>query len=200
MADIAEIDHPLATVGAPAEGGCCYTCLDDTPAYPSDAVAKIASLANWESLGELTNNGYTETKSISSTDQTGWHGSVILTTVESETNTYKAEFTEVMRPTVAKLRYGKNNVEVNDDGTIKHVVGKPVGLQTVPLVFDELLSNGTLCRTLVKKATITDFDDVPHKKGDLMVYGMTFTAAEVDGAAFEKWYAKPAATTTEAGA
>lgn len=189
---IAEIDTSLVTVGQPVEGGCCWTSFAENPTLPTDAVAKMGTLAGWESLGDLSDNGYTESKSVTQNKFTGWHGSVVLTAVSEEENTYKAEFIEVNRPSVAKLRYGAGNVETGSDGSVSHIKGKSGSGGAIPLVFDELESNGYLRRTVVRKASIDSFDDVPHSRGALMVYGMTFTAIEVDGQTFDVYRAKPA--------
>lgn len=189
---ISEIDTSLITVGQPSEGGCCWTSFAENPTLPTDAVTKMSTLTGWESLGELSENGYTESKSVTENKFKGWHGSVVLTAIADEENTYKAEFIEVNRPSAAKLRYGSENVEAGADGSVAHIKGKPSAGDKVPLVFDELESNGYLRRTVVRKASIASFDDVPHQKGALMVYGMTFTATEVDGQTFDIYRAKPA--------
>lgn len=186
-----EIDTNLVTVGQPAEGGCCYTSFKEDPSLPADAVTKMSTLQDFESLGELSENGYTEGKSVSTNKFKGWHGSVVLTSVSEEDHTFKVEFIEPNRPAVAKLRHGAKNVETDEEGNLIHikaVVGTGV---KVPLVFDELESNGWLRRTVVKKATIDSFDDVPHQKGSLLVYGMTFTAIDDDGL-YDIYRAKPA--------
>lgn len=189
---LSDIDTSLITVGQPSEGGCCWTSFAENPTLPTDAVAKMSTLAGWESLGELSENGYTEAKSVAENKFKGWHGSVVLASISEEENTYKAEFIEVNRPSAAKLRYGSKNVETGADGSVSHIKGKPSAGDKVPLVFDELESNGYLRRTVVRKASIASFDEVPHQKGSLMVYGMTFTAIEVDGQAFDIYRAKPA--------
>lgn len=189
---LSDIDTSLITVGQPSEGGCCWTSFAENPTLPTDAVAKMSTLTGWESLGELSENGYTESKSVTESKFKGWHGSVVLAAISEEENTYKAEFIEVNRPSAAKLRYGSKNVETGADGSVSHIKGKPSAGDKIPLVFDELESNGYLRRTVVRKASIASFDDVPHQKGSLMVYGMTFTAIEVDGQAFDIYRAKPA--------
>lgn len=189
---LSDIDTSLITVGQPSEGGCCWTSFAENPTLPTDAVAKMSTLTGWESLGELSENGYTESKSVTESKFKGWHGSVVLAAISEEENTYKAEFIEVNRPSAAKLRYGSKNVEIGADGSVSHIKGKPSAGDKIPLVFDELESNGYLRRTVVRKASIASFDDVPHQKGSLMVYGMTFTAIEVDGQAFDIYRAKPA--------
>lgn len=193
MPTIAELDPNLVTTGEPVEGGCCYVSFDTEKPLPTDATTKMSTLTHFESLGELSNNGYTETKSVDTTEHEGWHGTTIAVTNGKETNNYKAECVEIMRAAVAKLRYGIKNVEANEDGSVKHISGKASGTQYVSLVFDELMSNGLLRRTVVHKAAVTDFDDVAHKRGELMVYGMTFKAIDKAGF-FDIYYAKPAAS------
>lgn len=189
-----DIDNSLVTVGKPSDGGCCWTSFAATPTLPTDATTKMATLTDFESLGELSENGFTEGKSVTSNKFKGWHGSVVLTSISEEDHTFKVEFIEVNRPSVAKLRFGDKNVEAGADGSVSHikaVVGTDI---KVPLVFDELESNGFLRRTVIKQATVDSFDDVPHQRGSLMVYGMTFTALDTgDGKFFDIYRAKPAA-------
>lgn len=186
---ISDISSSLVTVGQPIEGGCCYTSFAAAPTYPTDAATALG--ADWVSCGEISDNGYTESKDASTKDFKGWHGSIILSVVDSETNKYKVEFVEIDRESAAKLRYGVGNVSATN-GVVTHITGKPGQIAAHPLVFEELESNGNKRRTLVKKAMVTKFDDVPHQKGSLMVYGMEFTAVEVDGSAFDIWSAAPA--------
>lgn len=170
-----ELDSSLVTTGTPVEGGCAWTSFEDSPVLPENATAKMAELAGFESLGELSDNGFTEGRDVSTTDHKGWHGSVLLTSIDSETNTVKAEFLEVSRPAAAKLRYGADAVTVGDDGSVAQIKAKRYTGKAVPLVFDELESDGHLRRTVIKKAVVKSFDDVPHQRGSLLVFGMTFT-------------------------
>lgn len=184
-------DNDLVTTGNPAEGGCCWTNFSETPTLPTDATTAMAD--PWESLGDLSENGYTEGKSITNNKLRGWRGSVVLTCISEEDRTFKVEFIEVNRPSVAKARYGAANVTAGADGSVSKISDKVGVTQRLPLVFDELESNGFLRRTVVKRATIDSFDDVPHQKGSLLVYGMTFTALDTgDGVPVEIFRAKPA--------
>ena len=191
MAELKPFDNSLVTVGQPAEGGCCWTDFSASPTLPADATTPMAS--PWESLGDLSENGYTEGKSVTSNKLKGWRGSVVLSVISDEENTFKVEFIEVNRPATAKLRYGAASVTAGSDGSISKIAVK-TGVNTkVPLVFDELESNGYLRRTVVKQASIDSFDDVPHQKGSLLVYGMTFTALDPgDGEPVVIYRAKPA--------
>lgn len=190
MPDKKELDNDLVTVGQPVEGGCCYTSFQEKPTLPADAVTKMSTLEGFESLGELSENGFTEGRSVTNNKFRGWHGSVVLTAISDEDRTFKVEFIEPNRDSVAKLNFGSKNVEVDEQGNVTHmkaIVGSDV---QVPLVFDELESNGWLRRTVIHKATIDSFDDVPHQKGSLLVYGMTFTAID-DGGFYDIYRAKP---------
>lgn len=190
---LTDIMPSLATVGKPVEGGCCWTAFETPKALPTDATMKMSTLAEFVSLGELSKNGFTESTSVSTTNHKGWHGTTIITSVDEETNTYKAEFTEVNRPSVAKLRYGEGSVTEGSDGSVSKIAYKGYDGKPHPLVFDELESNGFLRRTVIKKAVVTSFDEVPHRRGDLLVYGMTFTVNDPDdgSAPIEVFRAKP---------
>lgn len=192
-----EIDNSLVTVGKPVDGGCCWTNFGESYDVPTDATTKMSNQDGWESLGELSENGFTEGKSVTGNKFKGWHGSIVLTSISDEDRTFKVEFIEVNRPSVAKVRYGKDNVQSGEDGSVSKIVDK-IGVEAkLPLVFDELESNGYLRRTVVKMASIDSFDDVPHARGSLLVYGMTFTALDTgDGEPVAIYRAKPASGST----
>lgn len=189
------LDASLVTVGKPTEGGCGYTSFAANAVPPTDATTAMSTLTDFVSLGELSENGFTESRDVQTTDHKGWHGKVLLTSIDGETNKFKAEFVEVNRPAVAKLRYGAGAVAEGSDKTVSKIEYKAFDGKAVPLVFDELESGGHLRRTVVKKAVVTSFDDVPHQRGSLMVYGMEFTANEPDDgtAPVVVYRAKPAA-------
>ncbi len=175
MAELNELNSSLVTTGTPVDGGCAWTSFEDSPTLPTSATQKMSELSGFESLGELSDQGFTEGRDVSTTDHKGWHGSVLLTSVDSETNTVKAEFLEVSRPAAAKLRYGADAVTTGTDGSVSKIVAKKYKGKAVPLVFDELEADGFLRRTVIKKAVVKTFDDIPHQRGSLLVYGMTFT-------------------------
>ncbi len=191
---MADIDSTKVTVGKRGEGGCGWVSFGEGE-IPSDASTSLSGATGWESVGELSENGFTEGKSISSTDLSGWHGKTLLSVTDSTTDTYSAEFVEVARGTVAKLRYGADNVTVDADGVVTQIDDNDENDDEVTLVFDELESNGWLRRTVVRRAKVTSIDDVSHVRNALMVYGMTFTALEPsDGSAKTSIYrAEPAA-------
>lgn len=175
--DNTTINPGNVTTGAPVEGACCYTSFEASPTLPTTAAANLgAADSGFVNLGEISDQGYTQSTSTTVNKFKGWHGSVLLSVVSEEENTFKAEFTEVTRATVLKLRYGTDNVTVDNDGFVSAIDPKTVPNAIVPLVFDELFANGIKQRTVFPRATIDSIDDQAHQKGSLLVYGMTFTA------------------------
>lgn len=184
MPEINDIDASLTTVGKPGEGGCCYTSFEDVPTLPTSATESLAEFEGIESLGELSPNAFTEQSSKSKTPLKGWHNTTLQMGDGEEDKSYKVEFVEVNRPSVAKVKYGKDNVATGVDGSVSRIDDKFGVDVTIPLIFDEVESNGYLRRTVVKKANVTGFDDVAHTRGELLVYGMTFTVLDPgDGSA-----------------
>lgn len=199
--DNKSINPQNVTTGDPTEGGCGYVNFESSPKLPATASEDITGTdTKWENLGEFSENGYT--KSVSTTDNTfrGWHGSVMLTKLSEETNTFKIEFIEVTRVTVLKLRYGKDNVKTDNDGNPQAITPTTIPSDKVAIVIDELLSNGMKMRTVFPSVTINSVDDEQHTRGSLMLYGITFTASvDADNHPYYIYYAKPG-TTTKAGA
>lgn len=194
MAELGALDATLVTVGQPVEGGAAFVSFEETPIFPTDAVTAMSTLSDFSSIGELSENGFTEGISLTSTDFEGWHGNILLSVKGKEKRTYKLELLEVGRETVAKLRYGSKNVTATD-GVVTKIVTTNANDDEVALVFDELESNGYLRRTIIRRAKVTSMDDVPHQRGQLMAYGMEFTVLEPAGSAsaIEIYRAKPAA-------
>lgn len=191
-AQLPDIDTKNVTVGKPVKGGCVYINFGDNPTFPTDATTKMSTLEGWESTGEVSEEGYTEGKSVTKNAFKGWHGSVVLTSISDEENTYKLELIEPTRPTVAKLRYGVDAVKTGPDGQITEIVPTVCADIKVSIVIDEVQSNGLLRRTLVRRAVIESFDDVAHKPTELLKYGMTFTALDPgDGHPINLFFAKP---------
>lgn len=193
-APAADIDPSLVTTGSPVEGGCVYTSFKAGAALPTDAVTKISTLTDLVSLGDLSTDGFTASKSITVNEFQGWHQSIVLTKVSGEKHQYKMVFIESVRSSVAKLRYGADNVETYEDGTFKQIKAVANSDVRVPLVIDELEDTGYLRRTVIPRVSIDSCDDVEHKPGGLVQYGFTFTVLKTaDKPLFTIYRAKPAA-------
>lgn len=196
MATLQPIDHSLVTVGKPKEGGCVYAAPYGTVEMPTDATTDMSTLSGWESVGDLSSDGFTESNSKSNTDHKNWDNKTVLSTTNDESNTFKLNFIEINRPVVAKLRYGSNNVEVGDDGSVSHISGKVGVDEEWSLVIDELESNGFLRRSCIERAKADSFDDISHNSQNLIAYGITFKNLAGTVNDFDVYRAKPATGST----
>lgn len=197
MADDNKTINPgNVTTGGPVEGGCCYTSFESDFTLPTTAAADITGdNSKFVNLGEISDQGWSQSLSTTVNKFKGYHGTVLLSVISEEEHTFKAEFLEVTRESVLKLRYGPENVTVDDDGFVSAIKPTSVPTDERPLIFDELFSNGVKQRTVFPRATIDSIDDQAHQKGSLLVYGMTFTANnDESGHPYYQYRAKKAAT------
>lgn len=191
---VKDLNPNYVTLGAPVDGGCAFTSFKDGASVPTDATAKMNTLADFVSLGELSENGFSMSTEVETTDVPGWHGKTVISCINKETNTFKVEFLEINRDSVAKLKYGEKAVTASaEDKGVSKILGGKFDAKPHPFVFDELESNGYLRRTVFKRAVVSGFDEEAHTKGGAVVYGMTFTALEAtDGSEpFVIYRAKP---------
>lgn len=186
------IDPELTTVGQPTEGGCAWICFGDPTTIPTDAITKMATLADFESLGDVSEDGFTISKSITANKLKNWAGSVVRTVVSAVEETVKISFIEINRPTVAKLKHGTTSVESGADGSVSHIKGGSYLGKPACIVLDELECNGMLRRTVLQAASPEAFDDEGHQMGDLIKYGMTLSLSKKNGATYHVYRAKPA--------
>lgn len=179
MATLNAIDFNQVTVGQPTEGGCVYVSFDRA-ALPTDATTKASTVANYSSVGDISENGFTVSRSRSTNDFKDWGGATVLSTISEDKKQVKLEFLETSRAEVAKLQYGTANVTVGADGSVSKIKDMPNITQYVSMFIDELESNGFLRRTCLPKLVLDSIDDEAHQKGSLLVFGATFTCLAGD--------------------
>lgn len=194
-AELDPIDPTLVTTGTPAEGGCAWVAFGGDANEPTDATTKMSTAKGYVSCGDLSEDGYTATKSITNSEFKNWAGQNVLVKLSEEKHQYKLTLIEAARGSVAKLRYGSDAVEFGADGAISHIKAIAGTNAPVSLVLDEVEDTGYLRRTVLHRAVIDSFDDVSHKPGDLISYGFTFTLLKPKGEGksyFDIYRAKPA--------
>lgn len=194
-AALADIDETLSTTGKPREGGCLYANFDpDNCELPSDATTKITDLPGWVSLGDLTSDGIVFGRSATANQLKGHQGTVVISETSDQTETVKFTLIEPNRPSAAQVYYGKDAVEAGDDGTVKTVHDALATGVKLALCEDSLESNGFLRRTVVPKMSVDTYDEVTHKQGDFISYGVTGTVIKKSAKDAKTIYrAKPAA-------
>ena len=170
---LAQVDPSLVTVGQPTEGGYLYAYIGTPETLPTDAVTALPS--GFESVGYITENGLTDSASITSNKFGEWGGKNVLSFNSKIEGTMKVELEEINRPICAKLRYGSKNVETNTDGSVKSIKETAAPNEEVCFVAEEIESNGMKRRTVFPRVKVESVDDIAHQLGSLMVYGLTFT-------------------------
>ncbi len=188
-----DVDEMLSTTGKPRTGGCLYVNFDpDNCTLPTDATTDISTLDGWVSLGDLTLDGVTYTKSTTVNKLKGHQGTVVIAEVSDMEETFSTTLIEPNRPSAAKAYYG-DGVTAGTDGSVSAIEDKMVAGTKVAICEDSLESNGYLRRTVTPKATIDTFADVSHKQGEFISYGITGTVIKMaDKAAKYVYRAKPA--------
>ena len=169
-----QLNYGLATTGKPATGGCVYIDFTKALELPTDASTPLPS--GWTSLGEVSENGWTLVRNVTSNDFKGWHGETMLSEVSDEGYQVQFAFVEVSRPAVAKLFNGKDNVTDGSDGTVSKIVAKSGAITEYPVVIEELESSGAKKRTVFPRLKPQSFDNEAHRQGELLVRGGTFSA------------------------
>lgn len=189
-----DVDEMLSTTGKPRTGGCLYVNFDpDNCTLPTDATTDIKSLDGWVSLGDLTSDGVTYTKSTTANKLKGHQGTTVISEVSDIEETVSFTLIEPNRPSAAKVYYG-DGVAAGADGSVSSIEDMMTTGTKVAMCEDSLESNGYLRRTVVPKLAVDTFTDVSHKQGEFISYGTTGTVIKKsDKAAKYIYRAKPAA-------
>ena len=183
-----DIDSTNVSVfNANTEGGIVYRAPYGTT-LPT-AYAKPTALADgFKSLGDLGEDGFTESTSVDSTDFKDINGNTVLSVSKGKTRTFEFHFIEVERPALQEFVNG--NATVDAEGRLEKVELSNADSAESSLVIYEVLSSGTLRMTVLDRAKPTDFGDIEHSKGSIMDNDVTVTALDVDGKSGTVYYAK----------
>lgn len=166
-------------VGKGREGG--YACVapagTDPTAY-EDMTKTLAELCasdtNLKSLGYIGEDGITITTDTDTDDMTDWGGSTVASPMTSYSESVQVPFLE-SRESVLKTVFGDDNVTTNAKGVTvvrhnKNFTGAHV------FVFDSIVSDTKVKRTIIPVGTINERDDVQYNNSDLVNYTPTIKA------------------------
>lgn len=129
----------------------------------------------FENLGYISDDGLTNTNSLSSDSIQAWGGDTVLTVGSSKEDQWKFALLEVMNPSVLKLIYGENNV-TGDLKTGITIKSNSTPLSPHTFVVDLLLSQNAMKRIVIPNATVTATDDISYKDKSAITYGTTISA------------------------
>lgn len=174
--------------GKPKVGGVFYTAPYGTP-LPTDATTPLSE--EWKDNGYVSSDGITNSVDTDKSTIEEMGGSTVLTEITKYAESYQLTLIEIMNANAAATRYGEENVTSDANGgmTITHKL--PAGQFSA--VVELALTGGKARRTIIPKASRSDFGDQKMVGTDALGYDVTVAAnayADYDGGTSREYIAK----------
>lgn len=187
----------VANVSAakPKVGGAIYRAPLGT-ALPTDATTALNEA--FVSLGYMSDAGLKRNINISTNPVRAWGGDTVLNPQTEKSEQYNFEALEVLNPEVQKTVNGDGNV-TGDVSTGMTVSINSKELEEHAYVFEEILRDGVLKRTVIARAGVSSIGEVSDSDSEPIKYGITLRAmpdAALGGDTAKEYYIKPTTTTT----
>lgn len=171
------LDSTKLGVGKGREGG--YACIAPANTDPSvyeDMTKTLADLCGatgsvLKSLGYIGEDGVTITTDTDTEDYTDWSGSTIASPMTSYSESAQVPFLE-SREAVLKAVFGDDNVTTNAKGVTVVRHNKNFNGAHV-YVFDSIVSDTEVKRTIIPNGVITERDDIQYNNADMVMYTPT---------------------------
>ncbi len=135
-----------------------------------------ATLDNaYKCLGYCSEDGFTQSTSISTENIKAWGGDVVDTPMTEKIETDQFKAIESLNVDVLKAAYGDDNVTgtAATGITVRHNANDQ---KACVIVVDMFLRNGGKQRIVIPNAKLTSLGDVVYKDNETIGYDMTFTA------------------------
>lgn len=131
--------------------------------------------AAFKCLGYCSEDGYTQSTSISTENLKAWGGDIVDTPQTEKIETHKFKAIESLNVDVLKAAYGDDNVTgtAATGITVRHNANDQ---KACVYVVDMILRDGGKQRTVIPNAKLTNLGDVVYKDNEATGYEMTFTA------------------------
>lgn len=161
------------TASKPATGGAVRVAPYGTalPTSTSDALDEA-----FKTVGYLSEDGWNNTNGIETSSVKSYGGDTIFSGETGRTDDFKWKMMEIFNASAAKIAYGDDNVVTDDQGNIKEIHANSAEHQRRSYVIDEILADGRKARTVIPNGTLTALDEITHKSGEPMGYGVTISA------------------------
>ena len=176
------------TAGKPKVGGAVFRAPVGTT-LPTDATTALN--AAFVNLGFVSEDGVTNESSPESSTVKEWGGSVVLTTWNGRTDTFKMKLLEALNPEVLKTVFGASNV-TETSGALAVSVG-PENAEEYSYVIETVLKGGRLCRLVIPRGTVSEVGERTFVSSDAIAYDLTLTANEDGNGCTHKEYISAAA-------
>lgn len=160
------------SAGKPKIGGAIYMGPTSTT-LPTDATTSLD--AGFTLLGYVSDDGLTNSNTITSEDIKAWGGDTVLSIQSDYTDTFQFTLLEVLNTDVLKAVYGATNVS----GAL--ATGITVNVNSgekaeAAWVIEMAMRDGAVKRIVIPDAKITELGDIVYSDSEAVGYETTITA------------------------
>lgn len=185
-------DKSKVTTGKPKVGGAIYrySMPGACDGLPTDVTTALES-KSFVCLGYCSEDGVTNSNSISTENIKAWGGDTVDTPQTEKTDTFKFTLIEGLNEDVLKTVHGEDNVS----GTISTGGGLTVKAnaaehEVYAWAIDMIMKNGVMKRITIPAGKITAIEDVTYNDSSPVGYGITITAfPDADGNTHYEYFA-----------
>lgn len=162
------------STGKPLVRGAIYRGATSTT-LPTTADATIPT--GMTPLGYISEDGVTNSNSMSSQNIKAWGGDVVDSAETEKTDTFKFVMLETANPDAAKAVYGDSNVTGTALSSGITIKANAKEQEYKSWIIDMILKGTILKRIVIPRAKVTAVEDIVYKDDAATGYGITITAA-----------------------
>ena len=159
------------TTGARRFDGGIYIAPLGT-AVPTDASTDLG--AAFKNLGYVSEDGVTNSLSVTSQDIKEWGGDTVMTVKTGQNDTFKLKYIESMNLEVLKSIYGAENVTEANGAVTVTVDADDAGAAVY--VSDMAQNGGRRKRIVIPRGTVSALGDIVYKNDTPVGYDVTISA------------------------